>query len=96
MSEFMGLIRGEYDSKAEGFRPGGASVHNCMSGHGPDAASFEKAASATLKPEKIEGTLAFMFETRMIIRPTQFAMESEALQADYDAGWQRLRKRFPR
>jgi homogentisate 1,2-dioxygenase len=41
-SEFMGLIHGAYDAKAEGFVPGGASLHNCMSGHGPDAATFEK------------------------------------------------------
>jgi homogentisate 1,2-dioxygenase len=42
-SEFMGLIHGEYDAKAEGFMPGGASMHNCMTGHGPDAETFEKA-----------------------------------------------------
>jgi hypothetical protein len=46
-SEFMGLIHGVYDAKAEGFAPGGASLHNCMTGHGPDAATFEKASTPT-------------------------------------------------
>ncbi len=31
-----------------------------MSAHGPDAASYEKAARKDLRPEKLEGTLAFM------------------------------------
>ncbi|MGA9984543.1 MAG: homogentisate 1,2-dioxygenase, partial [Acidobacteriaceae bacterium] len=44
MNEFMGLVFGEYDAKAEGFLPGGASLHNCMSGHGPDAETWEKAS----------------------------------------------------
>jgi homogentisate 1,2-dioxygenase len=44
MNEFMGLILGQYDAKAEGFLPGGASLHNCMSGHGPDAETFERAS----------------------------------------------------
>ncbi|HVQ77440.1 MAG TPA: homogentisate 1,2-dioxygenase, partial [Candidatus Binatia bacterium] len=42
MSELMGLIRGAYDAKAEGFLPGGISIHNCVSGHGPDRATYEK------------------------------------------------------
>jgi homogentisate 1,2-dioxygenase len=92
MSEFMGLIFGQYDAKAEGFVPGGASLHNCMSAHGPDAEAFEKAGKADLKPERYENNLAFMFETRHVIRPTRFAMESPALQKDYFQCWQGLKK----
>ena len=95
MNEFMGLIYGEYDAKAEGFMPGGASLHNCMSGHGPDAASFDKASAAdTSKPDHIVDTMAFMFETRAVIRPTQAALDSPQLQRDYLDCWQGLRKRF--
>jgi len=94
MSEFMGLVHGVYDAKAEGFAPGGASLHNCMSGHGPDAATFETASSAKLEPRKIEDTLAFLFESRYVIRPTRFALESPQLQRDYLDCWQGLAKRF--
>ena len=86
-SEFMGLIHGAYDAKAEGFVPGGASLHNCMSGHGPDQESWQKATNAELKPHKIENTMAFMFETRWVIRPTRFAMETPLMQLDYDDCW---------
>ncbi|HUK09632.1 MAG TPA: homogentisate 1,2-dioxygenase [Stellaceae bacterium] len=94
MSEFMGLVHGVYDAKAEGFVPGGASLHNCMAGHGPDAPTFEKAVNADLRPHKIDDTLAFMFETRLVMRPTRFALETEALQGDYDSRWQGLPKLF--
>ena len=94
MSEFMGLVQGTYDAKAEGFVPGGASLHNCMSGHGPDAATFEKATKAALAPKKVENTLAFMFESRYIIRPTRFALESPQRQKDYLDCWQGLAKHF--
>jgi homogentisate 1,2-dioxygenase len=94
MNEFMGLVHGSYDAKAEGFVPGGMSLHNCMSAHGPDAATYEKASTAELQPQKIENTLAFMFEARFPIRPTRFALETPALQRDYDACWQDLRKLF--
>jgi homogentisate 1,2-dioxygenase len=94
-SEFMGLVHGVYDAKAEGFLPGGASLHNCMSGHGPDAETFEKASvSDTSKPHKVDDTLAFMFETRTLLRPTRFALESAQLQADYFQCWQNLTKHF--
>ena len=94
-SEFMGLISGAYDAKAEGFVPGGASLHNCMSGHGPDAATFERASNAdTLQPVHVSDTMAFMFETRWVIRPTRFAMESAQLQHEYFRCWQDLPKRF--
>jgi len=87
MSEFMGLVRGAYDAKAEGFLPGGASLHNSFAAHGPDRATFERASNAALSPQKIEDTLAFMFETRLVIRPTGFALDSDALQRDYDQCW---------
>jgi homogentisate 1,2-dioxygenase len=94
-SEFMGLVHGAYDAKAGGFVPGGASLHNCMSGHGPDAASFDKAsASDTSRPDHIIDTMAFMFETRAVIRPTRQALESPQRQRDYQECWQGLRKRF--
>jgi homogentisate 1,2-dioxygenase len=94
-SEFMGLIHGVYDAKAEGFAPGGASLHNCMTGHGPDAATFEKASAADLsKPDVIRDTMAFMFETRMVIRPTQQAIEAAHRQRDYQACWAGLQKHF--
>jgi len=85
MSEAMGLIAGAYDAKAEGFAPGGLSLHNLMSGHGPDVESWRKASEAELKPSKIEGTMAFMVETCWPYRPTAFALEHA--QQDYDAAW---------
>jgi homogentisate 1,2-dioxygenase len=85
MSEAMGLIYGEYDAKAEGFAPGGLSLHNLMSGHGPDVESWKKASEAVLKPAKIESTLAFMVETCWPYRPTRFALDRA--QADYDEAW---------
>jgi homogentisate 1,2-dioxygenase len=94
MNEFMGLIHGVYDAKAAGFLPGGMSLHNCMAAHGPDLASFERASTAELKPQKIADTLAFMFETRFAIRPTRFALETPALQRDYDKCWEGLPKLF--
>jgi len=94
MNEFMGLISGEYDAKAEGFVPGGCSLHNCMSGHGPDAATFDKASSVDLTPQKIDGTMAFMFETRFVCRPTRFATETDLWQGEYYQVWQSLKKNF--
>jgi homogentisate 1,2-dioxygenase len=94
-SEFMGLIDGAYDAKQGGFVPGGSSLHNCMSGHGPDAASFEKASNADVsRPDHIVGTMAFMFETRKVIRPTRQALESPALQGNYYECWRGLKKHF--
>ena len=94
-AEFMGLIHGAYDAKAEGFVPGGSSLHNCMSGHGPDEATFEKAsASDTSTPHKVADTMAFMFETRTILRPTSFAMQTPQRQANYADCWQGLAKHF--
>ncbi len=96
MSEYMGLIYGQYDAKEDGFVPGGGSLHNQMSAHGPDLEGFEKASESSLKPQKLTDTLAFMFESRYIIRPTEFAMETEARQDDYFKCWQGLPKIFGR
>jgi homogentisate 1,2-dioxygenase len=94
-SEFMGLIHGAYDAKAEGFMPGGASLHNCMSGHGPDADTFAKASAAdTTRPDHITDTMAFMFETPAVIQPTRFALETAQLQPEYFRCWQGLKKQF--
>jgi homogentisate 1,2-dioxygenase len=88
MSEFMGLIQGTYDAKAGGFTPGGASLHNQMSGHGPDLESYRKAIAATLAPHRLADTMAFMFESRWVIRPTRWATETPLAQLDYDEVWQ--------
>jgi len=87
MSECMGLIKGAYDAKAEGFAPGAMSLHNLMSGHGPDVASWKSASEAELKPHKIDDTLAFMVESCWPFRPTRFALECDALQSGYDKAW---------
>ena len=85
MSEAMGLVRGDYDAKAEGFAPGGLSLHNLMSGHGPDVASWKAASAAELKPVKLSDTMAFMVESCWPYRPTPFALDRA--QPDYDAAW---------
>ena len=94
MNEFMGLIKGEYDAKAEGFLPGGASLHSCMSAHGPDAETCARAIAADLAPSKIDNTMAFMFETSQVLRPTRHALECPQLQADYDTCWATLPSTF--
>ncbi|MCP8466358.1 homogentisate 1,2-dioxygenase [Pseudomonas sp. ZM23] len=94
MNEFMGLIQGVYDAKADGFVPGGASLHNCMSAHGPDNATTRQAIAAELKPHKIDHTMAFMFETGRVLRPSRFALGCPQLQRDYDACWSGMQKTF--
>jgi homogentisate 1,2-dioxygenase len=94
MSEFMGLIYGVYDAKPEGFTPGGMSLHNCMLPHGPDQAAYDQATRATLKPVRMSGTLAFMFETRFPQHLTRFAAELATLQEDYPQCWAGLAKNF--
>jgi homogentisate 1,2-dioxygenase len=96
MNECMGLIRGVYDAKAEGFLPGGISLHGLMSAHGPDLATTERAMAAELAPHKIDGTLAFMFETSQVLLPSHYAMGCAELQPDYDAVWNGLGKNFKR
>lgn len=92
MSEFMGLICGAYDAKASGFAPGGASLHNCMAAHGPDAATHHAATTAALRPQKLDGTMAFMFESHLPFIPTAWSLETPLLQSDYDRCWDHLPK----
>ncbi|PWS55133.1 homogentisate 1,2-dioxygenase [Pseudoalteromonas sp. meg-B1] len=94
MSEFMGLIEGVYDAKEHGFVPGGMSLHNCMSPHGPEADVFEKASNADLEPQRYDNTLAFMFESRYVISPTKYALEGKERQANYTDCWRTIKKHF--
>lgn len=94
MSEFMGLIYGVYDARPQGFVPGGISLHNCMLPHGPDREAFEQASTVELKPVKMTGTMAFMFETRFPQRVTEYAATSAVLDDNYADCWQGLDKRF--
>lgn len=94
MSEFMGLIYGQYDAKPHGFVPGGMSLHNCMVPHGPDTEAFEKASNTPLAPHKLDNTLAFMFESRWRFHPTEFAMTGGALDAAYADCWTGLQNQF--
>jgi homogentisate 1,2-dioxygenase len=93
-SEFVGLIQGQYIGKGQGFDPGSASLHNCMSGHGPDAIAFERGREMELKPTYLEDTLTFIYETQLPIRPTKFALETESLERDYYTHWLGLKKHF--
>lgn len=94
MNECMGLVHGAYDAKEGGFVPGGLSLHGIMSAHGPDAPTVARAMADQLLPQKIENTLAFMFETRQVLRPTRFALSVPQLQSDYDNVWNGLPKTF--
>jgi homogentisate 1,2-dioxygenase len=87
MSEFMGLVVGEYDAKPGGFTPGGASLHNAGVPHGPDAEAFERASHATLAPQKLGATLAFMFESRYRFVATEYALTSPVLDTAYADCW---------
>jgi len=94
MSEYMGLVTGSYDAKAEGFTPGGCSLHNTFASHGPDAETYARASTQELSPQKLDGTLAFMFESRWTILPTRQAMEAGHRQRDYDSVWSGLSRNF--
>ena len=94
MSELMGLVHGAYESKAEGFLPGGVSIHNSLQPHGPDLPTFEKGSATELKPHRIENSLAFMWESRYVFRPTRFALGAPQLQKGYDAVWSGFKKHF--
>jgi homogentisate 1,2-dioxygenase len=94
MSEFMGLIYGVYDAKPEGFRPGGMSLHNALMAHGPDAEAFSRASEKTLEPEKLAGTMAFMFETRYPLSPTGYASNMQLLDGEYPDAWDGLERHF--
>ena len=95
MNEYMGLIHGAYEAKPSGFVPGGASLHNCLSAHGPDRESFAAASAPSDEPQHLD-SLAFMFETRFALVPTRFALETPALQQDYDSVWAGFAKNFTR
>lgn len=95
MSEFMGLVYGQYQAKAEGFVPGGASLHSMMTPHGPDVDAFEKASQEELRPVKLAGTLAFMFESSFSMAATEWALETcHQLDHSYYQCWQGLKKNF--
>jgi homogentisate 1,2-dioxygenase len=94
MSEFMGLVYGQYDAKPEGFKPGGASLHNCMVPHGPDAETFERASNAALQPHKLDHTLAFMFESRWRFQLTEWAQRAGARDPNYADCWSGLGDNF--
>ena len=100
MSEFMGLIHGQYDAKTGGgFQPAGASLHNVMSAHGPDAGTHEKASNAELKPMKVgEGSMAFMFESCLMVGVTEWGIKKCAkVQEDYnEESWVPLKAHFKR
>jgi homogentisate 1,2-dioxygenase len=94
MSEFMGLIQGTYDAREQGFEPGGVSLHNALVPHGPEATVHARASAATLAPVKLEATLAFMLESRLVLQPTAHALASPSLQPDYQQSWQNLESHF--
>jgi homogentisate 1,2-dioxygenase len=94
MNEYMGLIYGVYDAKETGFIPGGGSLHNCMTAHGPDAEAFHKAVHTELKPEYYDNTLAFMFEAQQVWRLTPQAISAPFRQQDYLKCWQGLKSNF--
>ncbi len=94
MSEFMGLIYGVYDAKPDGFKPGAMSLHNALVAHGPDTDAFQGASDKELVPEKLTGTMAFMFETRHVQKPTAFASSSERVDATYPNAWDGLERQF--
>ncbi|SFG32510.1 homogentisate 1,2-dioxygenase [Neptunomonas qingdaonensis] len=94
MSELMGNIYGQYDAKPQGFAPGGMSLHNMMLPHGPDRNAFEGASNANLKPEKLDNTMSFMFETRFPQHLTEFAAKEAPLQDNYIDCWKDIEKKF--
>ncbi len=94
MSEFMGLIFGKYEAKGDGFNPGGMSIHNMMSGHGPDTEAFKMGKESSLTPKYLDQTLAFMFETNQVLRPTPFALSTPRRQKDYLGSWRGLTSHF--
>ena len=95
MSEFMGLVYGHYQAKAEGFVPGGASLHSMMTPHGPDGDAFKKASQGELQPVKLEGTMAFMFESSFSMAVTEWGQTGcQTLDSNYYQCWQGLKKNF--
>jgi homogentisate 1,2-dioxygenase len=96
MSEYMGLIVGAYDAKEKGFVPGGATLHNCMSAHGPDSSALDKAQQVALSPERYRDTMAFMFESLNAWHLTEFALNTQARDKNYKTCWQGIPNLFQR
>lgn len=96
MSEFMGLIYGVYDAKPDGFKPGGMSLHNALVAHGPDTEAFDAASTKVLEPERLSGTMAFMFETRYPQNPTGYASNLDLIDMEYPDVWDGLQRNFRR
>jgi homogentisate 1,2-dioxygenase len=94
ISEFMGLIRPACEAKPQGYVPGGFSLHNTTPPHGPDKDAFEGASNAALKLHKLEGAMAFIFETRFPQRVTAAAAGVEQLQKTYGGYGSALIRRF--
>ena len=94
MNELMGLVSGEYDAKQDGFLPGGVSIHNCMTAHGPDTATYHKAIQSKLKPSRYRNTLAFMFETKEPWIISEAAMQHATRDKTYTDCWQSLAAAF--
>jgi homogentisate 1,2-dioxygenase len=95
MSEFMGMIKGRYEAKAEGFLPGGASLHSCMAAHGPDASTFVKASREEQKPMRLpDDSLAFMFESTYMFKLTDWALKIASPDADYWKVWEPIKAEF--
>ncbi|XP_074594386.1 homogentisate 1,2-dioxygenase [Brevipalpus obovatus] len=95
MSEFMGLITGNYEAKEQGFMPGGATLHSMMTPHGPDNECFEKSSKGDLKPCRVaDNTMAFMFESSLSLAVTKWAMDQKEIDSDYYKCWQKLEKNF--
>lgn len=96
MTEYMGNIMGKYEAKPEGFLPGGGSLHSCMVGHGPDAATFDKCSeSKDDSPVQMpEEAMAFMFESTYAMRLTDWALKTAPQDKNYHKCWDGLKKKF--
>ena len=92
--EVVALIKGQHQGKTGGFQPGGVSIHNNFAPHGPDVATVEAARVAELKPQKLEGGLSFMFETRYPLSLTEFGRTVPGFQKNVVAAWQNFTRRF--
>ncbi|PVV01251.1 hypothetical protein BB560_004340 [Smittium megazygosporum] len=92
MSEFMGLIFGEYEGKKNAFLPGGASLHQIMVPHGPDAQATAQELKRKDSNVKIaQSAMAFMFESMFMLKPTKWAMSlSDKLEKDYYKVWENI------
>lgn len=93
MTEFMGLIKGQYQAKSGKFAPGGGSLHQSMMPHGPDKECFDIATSQdTSQPKRVaDNTMAFMFETSLTVKLTDWA-RNHNLDENYHECWLSLSK----